>query len=239
LEPNRGYLQIALDAVRNTQGNDFEIIPLIGRDAVLDAVDGPSIAKQLPPDLWRHYAIASIANKYGGLIMDGNSTLCVGPRFAPFLASTTAALFGTTDMEPIVSPHTTILPGPAPYVGWADRAGHPAWSYALSVWLTLIYAGPQTWSAASIRRTNLYIYEKQKTLGLQILRVPDGSRLANGKELTLEDIFARSNITLLPGTVFISYDSDALQRHYKYAWFLRMSKEQLIASDIVWTKLAF
>jgi hypothetical protein len=246
-EPNRGYLSIALDAVRRTQGADYDVKPLIGREAVLAQIPGaPAAAKQLPPALWRRWALANLLEAQGGLVMDGNSTLCVGPSFKSSIdgAGAAAAVFGITSDEPIASPATALTPGPAPYVGWASAPHHPAWQHAAGTWNALVQRGPQAWTSAEARRTYMTVYEAQKGLGIETIRLADGGRLPDGRVRHLEDLFGRvfepadPKTALLPGTVYVPYDGDDLARRYEFNWFLRLSPQQIKESDLVWTRLA-
>lgn len=239
-KPNRGYLTVALSRVRKTQP-EFNIVPIVGREdlfAHLPSLDRKAL--DLPPKLWREFAIANILRAKGGLAMDGDSTLCVGPSFYSYLVDD-AATFGINPDEPIASPVSALAPGPAPYVGWSRNPNHPAWVTAANFYNNLVLKGSSAWSAAIARRANLTVWEKQKSLGCVVLRSPDGSRLPNGKPRQLEDIFGNNveaSSTLLPGTVYISYDGDDLSRRYEFNWFLRLSPEQLAESDIVWSKFA-
>lgn len=244
-EPNRGYLQIALQSLRKTQGNDFNIKPLIGRDAVLSQIiNAPPAAKQLPPALWRRWVIANLLNSYGGLVMDGDSTLTVGPSFKPYLLGVDAAAFGITSDEAIVSPSTALAPGPAPYAGWAAAPHHPAWAHAADIWGRLVARGPQAWSSAEARRTYMTVFEAQRAKGLKVIREAEASQIPDGRPRALEDLFGRVSepadpkSALTPGAVYVSYDGDDLARRYEFNWFLRMSPQQIKESDIVWARLA-
>ena len=242
--PNRGYLQVAFELVKRTQGGDYDIVPLVGRKTVQLLVPDAPDATQLPPKLWRAWAIANLCAAKGGLVMDGNSTLCVGPSFAPSVQGHSAAMFGIYPDEPVANPTEAVAPGPAPFVGWAASPGLPAWTVAAERWNALVRRGAQAWSAALARRADLEVAEAQRANGLTILRAPDGSRLANGKLRQLEDYFGRvadpadPKLNLQPGTVFVSYDGDDLARRFEFNWFLRMSPEQIKESDIIWSKLA-
>jgi hypothetical protein len=244
-EPNRGYLALALEAVRRTQGEDFTVVPLIGRDATLRVIQGASpMAKQLPPALWRPFVISHLLNQEGGLVMDGNSTLCVGPSLYPRVKDVEAAAFGVHPAEPVANPDLAVAPGPAPYVAWASKSHHPAWSHAAHTWGALTSAGPQAWSSAVARRTDMKVWEAQKTQGLQTIRGVDGTRLSSGLPRQLEDLVGRvSNppdpkTALSADTVFVSYDGDDLARRFEFNWFLRMSADQIKASDLVWAQYA-
>ena len=243
IKPNRGYLEVAFEAVSRTQGVDFDIVPLIGRKAVMALFpDSYVAAMQLPPSLWRHWVIANICAKHGGLVLDGNSTLCVGPSFLPVVKRHAAAVFGVYPDEPIVSPATAVAPGPAPYVGWSATPANFAWESAATIWNALVARGPQSWNAAVARRADMEVFEIQRNDGIIVIRSADGSRLANGKRRQLEDYFGRvpgdPKQKLLPGTIYVAYDGDDLARRYEFNWFLRMSPEQIKGADFVWAKLA-
>jgi hypothetical protein len=244
-EPNRGYLKVALEALQKTQGEDFDIKPLIGRDAVLAQIEGaPVAAKQLPPALWRRWAIANLLNCHGGLAMDGDSTLAVGPRFKPLLAGVDAAAFGVTPDEAIVNPTMALAPGPSPYAGWASAARHPAWTHSADIWGRLVARGPQAWSSAEARREYMPVFEAQRKLGLVVIREAEASRIPDGRPRALEDLFGRMSVpadpktALTPGAVYVAYDGDDLARRFEFNWFLRMSPAQIKESDLVWARLA-
>jgi hypothetical protein len=38
--------------------------------------------------------------------------------------------------------------------------------------------------------------------------------------------------------IFVSMDGDALVRDYRYGWFARMSRDQIMESHFVWAALA-
>lgn len=244
-EPNRGYLKVALESLQRTQGDDFTIKPLIGRDAVLAQInDAPADAKRLPPALWRRWAIANLLNCNGGLAMDGDSTLTVGPSFKPLLAGVDAAAFGVTADEAIVSPSTAAAPGPSPYAGWAASPNHPAWAHAADIWGRLVNRGPQAWSSAEARRTYMTVFEAQRAKGLKVIRQAEASRIPDGRPRALEDLFGRVSspsdpkTTLTAGAVYVPYDGDDLARRFEFNWFLRMSPQQIKDSDLVWARLA-
>ena len=239
---NRGYVQVALDAVRRTQGNNFTITPLVGRRAIIAEIpNADPQAVQLPPALFRMWAIANLCKYKGGLVMDGNSTICV----APFqLQGVRAAVFGVDPDEPVANPVTAVAEAPAPYVGYAESAHHPAWNIAARILNAVVSAGPTSWSAALARRVGKEVYGQQRTQGITVIREADGGRLASGKARQLEDIFGRvavpagPNTALLPGTVYVPFDGDDLIRRYEFAWFVRMSPQQIRDSELVWAAYA-
>lgn len=246
---NRGYLQVSLDALQATQSRDFAIETLVGRDAIIAAIGGTrpvsdTNAAQLPPALFRLWVVANLCAKRGGLVMDGASTLCVGPAFADTLGGVEAATFGVDPDEPVANPTRAETPAPAPYVGYARSAGHPGWVHTAAVLNAVVEAGPTSWSAALARRISSELYPQQLSRGLTCIREVDGGRLPNGRARQLEDLLGRvgtppdPNTALTPGTVYVPFDGDALVRRFEFAWFPRMSAEQIKESDLVWASYA-
>ena len=244
--PNRGYLQVSLDVLKRTQGEDFNIVPLIGRDAVFVLLtDKNPNAKKLPPALWRRWVIANLCAKHGGLVMDANSTLCLGPSFYPSIANVDSAMFGTHPDEPRVSTVTATAPGPAPYVGWAKVPNNAGWEYAAKQMNDLVDRGPQAWTAAVARRQELAVWEQQRMLGAKILRGADGGRLPDGRPRELEDLFGRLSdddnnpkSAVLPEAIFVSWDGDQLVRRFEFNWFCALSANDVRNTDTLWTKMA-
>ncbi len=244
--PNRGYLQVSLEALNRTQGADFNIVPLIGRQAVLNLLpNADPKAMNMPPALWRTWVIANLCAAKGGLVMDANSTLCLGPSFLPVVANIPAAMFGTDPAEARVSTTTGVAPGPAPYVGWAAASHFPGWDYAAKEINDLTRGGSQSWTAAVARRYNRILWVGQKERGITILRAADGGRYPDGRLRVLEDLFGRladdytdEEIAILPQAIFVSWDGDDLVRRYEFNWFCALSANDVRNTNTIWTKLA-
>jgi hypothetical protein len=246
--PNRGYLQVALESLMATQTFDFDIHVLLGREAVSDVLRAggamvPAGIQQLPVALWRQWAVANLLAEKGGLAMVGDSTLCVGPSFGPLVKGAEAAVFGISSDISRAVPGDSDVP-PAPWVGWAARPHTAVWDIAASHWTRLVAAGPTGWSAAEARRMYGEVWAVQKRQGVVHFQAADGGRRNDGIERTLEDLFmkvavpADPKIVLSPAVVYVPADGDALIRDRRYAWFVRMSKAQILASDFVWADLA-
>lgn len=247
-QPNRGYLQVAMESMLATQGADFNIHALLGREAISETlrqagVKVPVEVTQAPVTIWRTWATANLLATFGGLAMVGDSTLCVGPSFWDIVQGVPAATFGITNSVARAVPGNDALP-PAVWAAWAAKPHHPAWDYAATQWSRLIEAGPTTWSAAEARRMGEEVWEIQVRKGIQALQAADGSHRADGLELTCEDLLMKKaepvdpKTILSPAVVFVSMDGDALVRDYRYGWFVRMSREQILDSHFVWAALA-
>lgn len=246
--PNKGYLKVSFECLRQTQERSFSIQPLLGRRAVSDillssGVRIPEKVESAPISIWRQWAAANLLAVKGGLVMMGDSTLCIGPSFYPIIQNSRACVFGIYSGEASSLPGSAMV-GPSPWVSWASAPGHSGWTYAAEQWNRILNAGPTAWTAADARRDNLLIWSKQKEMGVDLFQEPEGGRNPDGSERTLEDLFGREaepidpKTVLLPNTVYIPFDGDALVRSYRYAWFVRMSENQIRESGFVWANLA-
>jgi hypothetical protein len=182
-QPNRGYLDVALKAAMATQSFDFNIVPLLGRDAVSKVVREagekvPARIRQLPAPIWRSWALSALLAAKGGLAMVGDSTLCIGPSFGPLIRDAESALFGITSAEPRAVPGAHVAP--SEWVGWAARPHTPVWDIAASTWTRLVEAGPTSWSAAEARGIQFKIWATQKLKSPAVYQVQEGSRRADG-----------------------------------------------------------
>ncbi len=242
--PNRGYLELALECAQRTQGAQFSIRPLLGRQAVSEVlreagVKIPDGIDSVPVGLWRQWVIANLCAAKGGLAVCGDCTLFIGPAIAPSLTSVSAAAFGIYPDDPRAVPGSETAP--APWMGWSGLPHHSSWDIAAEAWTRILGAGPTSWSAAEARRENLNIWNFQKLKGIQVLQSIEAGRNSDGSERTLEDLFGReagSGSPIPAGAVYVPMDSDKLVRMYKYAWFVRMSKQQILESKFVWADLA-
>ena len=246
-KPNRGYLEVALDAVRATQGRDFTIQVLIGRDAVSAVIREagetlPPNLRQFPANLWRQWALSSLLAAKGGLVMVGDSTLCVGPSFAPMVMNTECAVFGTTADEPRALPGLADV-APSYWVGWAKKPHVPIWDLGANTWNRVVAAGPTSWSAADARKVQETLWADQARKKPTRFPIAEGSRKSDGSEMTLEDLLMKQapadpKILLDAETVYVVMDGDSLVREYRYSWFSRMSHKQIMESKFTWAVLA-
>lgn len=236
IAPNRGYLDVSLKALKRTQGKEFNIVPLIGRlETMQEMRTANPRAIDLPPALWRPYVISHLCAANGGLVIDGNSVLTLGPAFS---SKSQAAMFGTDHDEPIAG---GAAPGPDQYIGYALQPGHPAWTYAAAEYDALVEKGPPAWSSAVARRMPRMLWETQKSLGMTVIREADGSRFQDGSLKQLEDYFGRFQNpegAMNTQAVYVAYDGDVLARRYEFNWFLKLSPEDIQTSDLLWAKYA-
>lgn len=242
---NKGYTEVALQVALKTQGSSFRIEVLEGRTAVLQQIRSaggslPALPEQLPPKLWKGWSRAALLASSGGLYVDGDSVLFLGPSLLPALQGVEAAFFGVNPDEPRVSPTTAVAPGPSPWVGWARSSHHPGWDLAAKEWLAVIAPGAPSYSSAIARRVEQEIAQKQRESGVEVLREPEGSRRSDGTNLIAEDVWGRQTNVLHfpPSVVYLAVDGEQLEKSTSLQWALRLSPDQLRESDLVWPSLA-
>jgi hypothetical protein len=236
---NRGYTELALQAAYKTQGA-FRVEVLEGRDAVISKITSPIPAKydQLPPKLWKGWSRAALLASQGGLYVDGDSVLFIGPCMMNCVKDHEAALFGINPDEPRVSATTAVAPGPSSYVGWARSAHQPAWDLAEQEWFAVVAPGAPSYTSAIAQRVDQEIMLHQREKGATVLREPEGSRRVDGTVMNPEDFWGRTKLPLDANVVYIAVDGEALERSTQLQWALRLSPTQLLESDLVWVKLA-
>ena len=236
---NRGYTELALQAAYKTQGA-FRIEVLEGRDAVVKKITSEIPVKydQLPPKIWKGWSRAALLASQGGLYVDADSVLFIGPSMMDHVKNIDTALFGVNPDEPRVSPTTAVAPGPSSYVGWSRSAHHPLWDQATREWFAVIAPGAPSYTSAIAQRVDQEIMLHQRENGCTVLREPEGTRRADGTVLNAEDFWARTKLHIDPSVAYIAVDGETLERSTQLQWALRLSPTQLLKSDVVWVKLA-
>jgi hypothetical protein len=245
---NRGYTQLSYKAAQHTQGKDFQVILLEGRDNVARTIESyggvvPENIHILPPALWRAYSRAALLANAGGLYADGDSVLFIGPSVQSFLTDSDAILFGVNPDEPIVSGTSADKPGPSPYTGYAKSSKQSAWMNAEIELKKLVEAGSTRWTSAIANRTDQKIMEFMRESGVKVIRQAEGNRKKDGTYLNLYDLFARvpsipdKQLTFEDNVAYVSFDSDLLERSAQLSFILKLSENQLNDSDFLFVRL--
>lgn len=245
---NIGFLNITRGRCSVTQGGDFEIVELLGRDAVAKAIREhggvvPSEHLTVYPYIWRAWARAALLNYAGGLYLDGLS-LCLGPSFAKSIRGLDDATFGFEHDERIVDPVNSDLATCSPFAGWASGPGHIGWRGLCNALGDFINSGNQSWSAAQGRNQIPAWNRKYLDPMMRTVRTAEWSRRPDGRAIEIEDLFGRTGGSdrwePSSSAVYIPLDKELLERSVTYKWFLSMSTEQILDPDslFLWATLA-
>jgi hypothetical protein len=183
---------------------------------------------------------AAFLSRHGGLWLDG-SVLPVGSaeELKSRLAGHDVLTFGSDPIENIVGPKQT---GPAAgyAAGWAARPNHTVWSGLAADWDALIAEGPSAWSAPRARRGERWLWDKHCAGKVSIDRKAEVSRDQYGKRLELDTLLGASawDTGSLEGGLWVPFPDGrtGLERASAWAWFCRLSPEQIAESDFLWAK---
>ena len=246
-QPNEPYLAICLDRARSVLGSDFDVRPLIGRDAVYRALglsteDFCIKQRNIPPALWMAWCRASLLSRFGGLWMDGSVLVLpaaaglkayLDPVKAPVLT------FGTDAAENLSSVE---VPAAGASTGWAAAPHHPMWSGLERDLIALIDQGPPSWSAPEARQALRTLWDKHCVGMTAVDRGIEVGRDRYGRRLELETLLGETEWTTgsTEGGMWVIFPDgrDGLDRASPWLWFTRLSKSQIAESNFVWAKLA-
>lgn len=175
---------------------------------------------------------AAILKKFGGLWLDP-STIAIAP-FGKLPEK--VVFFGTDGEETYSGPMGT--PAPGLHCVWAPRAEHPIfikWEQMTRKRLeTQIggknFRGDEKWDVRQLAANSTEEIEYQPHMEL--------SRKSNGKRIQLDDLLMSGQQGILPFDIqkqsrYVVIPWPELRDSRKYGWFLKMSEEQIMESDLV------
>jgi hypothetical protein len=132
------------------------------------------------------------------------------------------------DFNGTPAPGTSIMYSPAP--------NHPVFAYLEKVALARIekqeggrqFRGDIKWDLREVMSSNKDI---------EYLPECEFFRKENGRRIQLEDLLGTSIVPVNPKACFIPLPNKELEERRNFEWFLRMSEEQIIDSDLYISKL--
>jgi len=239
-EPNAPYLKLCLRRARELWSTDFDIVPVIGRRAALAYLESsPEGAGECPPALWMAWCQSAFLAQKGGLWLDGSVLpLGKGQELSRRLMGTTVLTFGSDPDEDLVGSEAAA----GRSAGWAAVPGHPMWSGLARDTDDAIARGPQSWSSFEARRALRFLWDKHCSGVTVIDRKAEVSRDRFGRRLGYEDLFDVSEWPTgsTEGGLWVPlpFGRDGLERASTWLWFTRLSEQQILDSDFVWSRLA-
>jgi hypothetical protein len=239
-ENNRGYTLLSYKVAQKTQGDDYQVVLLNGREETARMIVSyggyvPENIRSIPVKLWNFYTKVALLANAGGLYVNGDATLFIGPKIKSFLQNKKAALFGSNPDEPITN-SSSDGPGPSPFVGYAESSKQLLWLEAESSIKEMLMKGPSSYTAAIASRFDQKINAELREKGVDVIREAE-------YYLNSYDVFGRapskpdSSFDFKPSTAYVSFDSDLLERSAQLSWALKLSPEQIEESEFVFSRL--
>ncbi len=177
---------------------------------------------------------AQILAKYGGIFLHP-ATICLRPFGA--MPSDKVVFFGTDNWETYSGPAGTAAPGLR--CVWSPKPEHPLfvkWEAMARERLERSggtgtqFRGDEKWDARQL--AGQYSSEIEYKPYLEL------SRKKNGKRIEVEDLLMAGQQGALPFTItqqsmYVPIPWPELKQRRAFGWFLRMSEEQILDSDLV------
>jgi hypothetical protein len=240
---NQPYLNLCYESIIRANGKFYRTEVIKGINGVMERLG------ELPPKLKgpighlktvgpaeRNWIRAAVLAKYGGLWIEPTT---IALRGFGALPEDRVVFFGTDHDESFAGPEGTAVPSLAAI--WVPKPNNPAmqaWEAAARERLSGAAGGGSQirgdakWDFVRFFQGNKDSYEVRPEAELR-------RAAASGKLLQLEDFLAQSAIHFsVPSTaIYVSLPARDLELRRNWNWFLRMSEEQVLESDLVITQL--
>ena len=239
---NMPYLNLCYETIVAQNSADFRIevitglvgiAALLGHNAMPSGLQNYATFVNEAEINWIRTAILA---KFGGLWLDVH-TVCLRP-FGP-LPKERVVFYGTDLNETYAGAEGTAIPGFRCI--WSPRPEHPLfneWEQICHARLDAKGGGQQ------IRRDANWdwVALSSKYSGIQVDFAAEGLRKKGGKRVELEDLLSTGHEGKLPFavpnyTIFITLPWPELRDREMFGWFLRMSEDQILESDLAFRYL--
>jgi len=237
---NMPFLNLCYETIVKHNHADYRIEVIGGLAGVAELLGGWD---QLPPGLRDpispvneaelNYIRAAILAKYGGLWL---TPYCVCLKGFGTLPEDKTVFFGTDMDETYAGPNGTAVPGLRAI--WTPKAGHPMFKE----WAEVTYARvAQKRGGDQIRRDENWDFVRFTTAyvhtGIVVDPAAEGMRKKDGRRIQLEDLLATGTDGNLPFdlsgyTIYVPFPWPELWKREIFGWFLRMSEDQIMGSDL-------
>ena len=236
---NIPFLNLCYETIVKQNQDKYRIEVIGGLSGVAELLGGwdklpPGLRDPIAPvnEAELNYIRAAILARYGGLWLSPYSICLKGFDILP----DKVVFFGTDLDETYAGQNGTNVPGFRAL--WSPRPHHPMFDE----WALVTYSrvaqkrggdqirGDVKWDF--IRFTNKYVGS-----GIIVDPAVEGMRKKDGKRIQLEDLLATGTDGNLPFdvcgyTIYIPFPWIELRDREIFGWFLRMSEEQIMNSDI-------
>lgn len=237
---NMPFLNLCYQTIIKAAGDKYRVEVIAGladAEQRLGRLPAPMENRRLPlRDEQMTYLKVAFLEKFGGLWL-GPATICLQPF--PRLPKEKVVLFGSDPLETYAGPQGTFIPNQ--HALWSPKPKHPffvRWKMILEGRIEKQAGGKE------IRNDKnwdiLFVGTGQK----DVVVMPNGelTRKKDGRKIELEDLLAAGTGGNLPfdvpaETLYVPFPWPELLERRMFGWFLRMSEEQVLESDLAVTYL--
>jgi hypothetical protein len=238
---NRPYLNLCYETIVNASKGKYRIEVIQGLGDAISRLGGPEFVpsplrntKAFLQEEEIQFLSMAFLTKFGGLWMNP-STICI--RSLPELPKDSIIGFGTSNSETYSGVGGTVVPNIS-YL-WVPVANHPV----PTKWASILFERQNGFTGGQrVRRDAQWDWTFVTTGHKDIKVLPQSTvqRKANGRRIELDDLLSSD------GTIPFPIPDDAfmvpvpffeLDRRSSYQWFLRMSEDQIMESDLAITYL--
>jgi hypothetical protein len=237
---NMPFLNLCYQTIAAACGKQYHVEVIGGiQDAErrLGSLPEPMRNKRLPlRDAEMTYLKVAFLEKFGGLWM-GPASIVLRPF--PELPKDKVVLFGSDPLETYAGSSGTFLPNQ--HALWSPVAHHPFFVQ----WQRMLYERIERQSTGKeIRNDKNWDILFAGTGKRDVIIMPNAelTRKSTGRKIELEDLLAAGTdgvlpFTIHPETVYVPFPWPELIERRAFGWFLRMSEDQILDSDLAVTHL--
>lgn len=234
---NTPYLNLCYTSICKNNGTNYNIKILAGLSDIALVLGG---WKELPKSLQnpiapvneaeKNYIRARVLRQFGGLWVEP-STICL----KPFPQMDKVTFFGTDKDETYSDDSGTPVPNTS--VMYSPEANNKIFAELESNALKRLdqYEGGKQFRK-DIKWDLKDVMDKYKS-EIQYYPNVEFSRNHAGRRIQLEDLLSSNNIPIIRNSVYVPIDSKELEERRNFGWFLRMSEDQILESDLLISKL--
>jgi len=237
---NLPFLNLCYESIVRHNKNEYRVEAIAGLAGVAELLGGwdhlpPGLRDPIAPinEMELNWIRTAILAKFGGLWLSPH-TVCL--KSFGVLPNDKSVFFGTDLDEMYAGPAGTVVPGFRAV--WSPMAHHPMFEE----WATVCYERVVKKSGGDqIRGDVKFDFVRFSTeyvhTGIIVDPAAEGLRKKNGKRIQLEDLLATGTDGNLPFdltsyTVYVPFPWAELRDREFFGWFLRMSEDQIMQSDI-------
>ena len=234
---NTPYLNLCYETIAKKNGQNYNIKIIAGLSDLALVLGG---WKELPRSLQnpiapvneaeKNYIRATILRRFGGLWVEPSSI-----SLQPFKQMDKVTFFGTDKDETYSDSNGTPVPGV--HVMYSHEANNKVFVELEKLALNRIEkqeGGKQfrkdvKWDLKNVM--DMYPNEIDYNPNVEF------SRTQAGRRIQLEDLLSSNDIHVSKDSLYVPIDSKELEERRNFGWFLRMSEEQILSSDLLISRL--